>query len=235
MNIQHITTEQTSQDSISCLPSLTRTDSNRKHFHIALHIIYTPKAQALFLDKFTKLQTFQSSSNLSLSLSLSLSKFLQQRLDYNYQAQRRKSSIRPRSPSYRSFTLDMSIKIMPFYPLQIHRSLQNYPPNLLLIVWSSSSNTQNCLLFVLRTRSHIRILPSVFLAPPQIAPPTSVGFLQKSPNSIVIPSDLTIPQFAVTAYPSYIRHHRHSSLFAATSQVPKAHKAREKATMHSMQ
>ncbi len=34
--------------------------------HITLQIIYTPKAQALFLDKFPKLQTFQSSSNLSL-------------------------------------------------------------------------------------------------------------------------------------------------------------------------
>ncbi len=68
------------------------------------------------------------------SLSLSHSKFLQQRLDQNYQAQRRKSGIRPRSPSYRSFTIAMSIKILTFYALQIHRSHQNYPPNLLLTV-----------------------------------------------------------------------------------------------------
>jgi hypothetical protein len=35
--------------------------------HIILQIIYTPKAQALLVDKFTKLQTFHSSSTLSLS------------------------------------------------------------------------------------------------------------------------------------------------------------------------
>jgi hypothetical protein len=39
----------------------------KKHSHIALEIIYTPKAQALFSYKFTKLQTFQSLSNLSIS------------------------------------------------------------------------------------------------------------------------------------------------------------------------
>ncbi len=39
--------------------------------HVILQIIYTPKAQAFFLDKFTKLQTFQSSSSLSLSLQIS--------------------------------------------------------------------------------------------------------------------------------------------------------------------
>ncbi len=39
------------------------------------------------------------------------------------------SGVQPRSPSYRSFTLTMSIKILPFYLLQIHRSPQNYPHN----------------------------------------------------------------------------------------------------------
>jgi hypothetical protein len=99
-------------------------DSGKRDFRdktpwLILHIM-SSTAQALLLDEFTTLQTFQSLS----TLSLSHSKFLQQRLDYNYQAQRRKSGIRPRSPSYRSFTIAMSIKIQPFYPLQIHRCPQ---------------------------------------------------------------------------------------------------------------
>ncbi len=46
--------------------------------HVTLQIICTPKAQAFFSSKFTKLQTFQSLSNLSFSLSPN---FCSKRLD----------------------------------------------------------------------------------------------------------------------------------------------------------
>jgi hypothetical protein len=50
-------------------PALVRSHAQilAESIHIILQIIYTPKAQALFVDKFTKLQTFHLSSTLSLS------------------------------------------------------------------------------------------------------------------------------------------------------------------------
>jgi hypothetical protein len=50
-------------------PALVRAHAQipAESIHIILQIIYIPKAQALFVDKFTKLQTSHSSSSLSLS------------------------------------------------------------------------------------------------------------------------------------------------------------------------
>jgi hypothetical protein len=50
-------------------PALVRSHTQipAESIHIILQIIYTPKAQALFVGKFTKLQTFHSSSSLFLS------------------------------------------------------------------------------------------------------------------------------------------------------------------------
>jgi hypothetical protein len=50
-------------------PALVRSHAQipADNIHIILQIIYTPKAQAFFVGKFTKLQTFHSSSSLSLS------------------------------------------------------------------------------------------------------------------------------------------------------------------------
>jgi hypothetical protein len=76
-NTQHTTTGQTSQHSYFYLPH-THTDAKQGHFHIALHIMYTPKAQAFFLSDVTNLQISQ---HCPISLSLPLSIFLQQRLD----------------------------------------------------------------------------------------------------------------------------------------------------------
>jgi hypothetical protein len=70
INTQHTTTGQTSQYSYSCLPH-THTDARQGHFHIALQIMYTPKAQALFLSDVTNLQISQ---HCPVSLSLSLSR-----------------------------------------------------------------------------------------------------------------------------------------------------------------
>ncbi len=55
----------------------------------------------------------------------------------------------------------------------------------------------------------------------------SVGFPPKPLHPPFIPSKPALPSFAVAACPSSIRHHRHLSLSAAPSHVPKAHKARE--------
>ncbi len=162
--------------------------------HVTLQIIYTPKAQALFLDKFTKLQTFQSSANLSLSLS----KFLQQTTWLELPGVAEKVGIRPRSPSYRSFTIAMSIKILPFYLLRIHRSPQKLSSSLsdLLLLTPTKPVYSSP-----KTHSHIRIMPQSSRHLSNRSP-TSVGFLQKPPNSTVIPSDPAISPLAVAARPS---------------------------------
>ncbi len=72
INTQHTTKEQTTQDSISSLPSLTRRDTSRKHpCYIANYLHSESTSSFLFFDKFTKLQTFQSSSSISIPLQIS--------------------------------------------------------------------------------------------------------------------------------------------------------------------
>ncbi len=71
VNTQHTTTEQTTQDSISSLPSLTRTDTSRKHPCYTADYLHSESTSSFFFDKFTKFQTFQSSSSLSLPLQVS--------------------------------------------------------------------------------------------------------------------------------------------------------------------
>jgi hypothetical protein len=67
INTQHTTTEQTFQDSISCLPSLTHTDTSRKAFSYCIVDYLHSESTSSLLIQVTKLQTFQSLSKFSIS------------------------------------------------------------------------------------------------------------------------------------------------------------------------
>jgi hypothetical protein len=73
MNTQHMTTKLTSQDSISCLPSLTRTDTNRKAFSYCIADYLHPESTSSLFKQVHKTPDFPV-----VVQSLYLSKFLQQ-------------------------------------------------------------------------------------------------------------------------------------------------------------
>jgi hypothetical protein len=75
INTQHTTTKQTSQDSISCLPSFTRTDTSQKHSYYIAGYLHSESTSSLFR------QVHKIADLPVIVRSLSLFKFLQQRLD----------------------------------------------------------------------------------------------------------------------------------------------------------
>jgi hypothetical protein len=78
-------------------------------------------------------------------------------------------------------------------------------------------------------------MPPVFSAPPQKCSSTSVGFLQKPPNSTVVPSN---PASHRSSSPLVLLHQFGSILHQYQPPSPlhlTAHIARKKTTMHSMQ
>jgi hypothetical protein len=106
INTQHTTTEQTTQDSISSLPSFTRTDTSRKHPCYTADYLHSESTSSFFL--LTSSQNSRPSSHRLVFLSLQVSATTTW-LELPGAAEKEKKGIRPRSPSYRSFT-PVSIK-----------------------------------------------------------------------------------------------------------------------------
>ncbi len=102
----------------------------------------------------------------------------------------------------------MSIKILSFYPLQIHRSpSKTILLKLLLTLWSPSSNPIKIVCSSFRIHSPSESSLSL-LGTSSNCSPISVGFLQKPSNLTVIPSDPSNPT---------VRRHRPSFINSAPS------------------
>ncbi len=119
------------------LPSFTHahTDTSRKHSHIAVtDYLHSGSTSSLHVQAH-KTRNFPIIIQ-SLFLNFSAATTW---LQLPGAAEKSQAFGQDRPATYLS-PLPMSIKILPFYPLQIHRSPHNYPPKLLLTIRSSSSN-----------------------------------------------------------------------------------------------
>ncbi len=154
---------------------------DKEAFHCIYRICTIPKAQAFLTSEDSQNNSFSVVSTLfpflSNSSATTTTIWLTTRRSGNL-------GVRPRSPSYRSFTLAMSIKILPFSLLQIHWSPQNYLPNPLLTIWSSSSNTNQKLSAL---TSSLLILLAV---PKKRYTPHLQSHIKSSPNSVSFPQKL---------------------------------------------
>ncbi len=140
-------TKPTSQDSISCLPSLTRTDTSRKTFSYCIVNYLHPESTSSLLIQVHKTPDFPV-----IVQSLYLSNFCNKRtwLKLVGAAEKIRHSAK-------------IAQLQIFHPCYVHKKfylsilyrsidlLQNYPPNPLLTIWSSSSNT-NQKLFALSSQ-----------------------------------------------------------------------------------
>jgi hypothetical protein len=154
INTQHTTTEQTTQDSISSLPSFTRTDTSRKHPCYTADYLHSESTSSFFL--LTSSQNSRPSSHRLVFLSLQVSAATTW-LELPGAMEKRKKKKR-HSAKIAQLSIVHPCVHKKFSPSLLYRSLdppQNHPP-------PSSSNR---LIFL---SQHLLIVSS-----------TSPGFLQK--------------------------------------------------------
>ncbi len=137
--------------------------------------------------KLSSHQTSQNSRLPSIVQCSSLSRILCSSDSTKLPGATENSGIQPRSPSYRAphhHYVHLTAKLISFQLLKIHRSSQNYPPNLIPASWSFSSPNKIVWSFPSHRSlpselTHTSPFPHGLLSISSNRPQTSIGFLPK--------------------------------------------------------